>query len=91
MKIRRLTPQTKAYNNSSADWCTGSEHTNLSRLELWGFAVKHVHGFDAVLQHADRPVEHSHQVAEDKCTGGQQNHFSIVSRLHRTDLGLILQ
>jgi len=35
----------------------------LARLELWGLAVEHVHGFDAVLQHADGPVEHSHQVA----------------------------
>lgn len=40
--------------------------TNLCRLELWGLAVKHVHRFDAVFQHADCPVEHSHQVAEKK-------------------------
>ena len=37
--------------------------THLAGLELWGLAVKHIDGFDAILQHADGPVEHSHEVA----------------------------
>lgn len=40
--------------------------TDLWWFELRGFAVKHIHRLDAVLQHADRPVEHSHQVAENE-------------------------
>lgn len=56
---------------------TGSQRTrtDLWWFELRGFAVKHIHRFDAILQHADRPVEHSHQVAENEEQAGDHNGF----------------
>lgn len=38
--------------------------THLSRFELWGFAIKHIDRFNSILQHADGPIEHAHEMAE---------------------------
>lgn len=58
--------------------------TDLWWFELWGFAVKHIHRFDAVLQHADCPVEHSHKVTKNKNSSWKQqfwpwNHSVLIA------------